>query len=226
MNDLPVLYSFRRCPYAIRARMAVAAAGIEVTIREVLLKDKPPALIAASAKATVPVLVLPDGNVIDESLEIMSWALTQRDPLGWLSGEGLSSDWIQTCDGEFKYWLDRYKYADRHPEHTAEHYRREAEVFLRQIEDRLTGLSWLGGEAPSVTDVALFPFVRQFAGVEPAWWQGAPYPGTRIWLAQWLEGALFSAVMTKYPRWEPGQPGARFPTEPCSAETVHGVTAQ
>ena len=226
MNDLPVLYSFRRCPYAIRARMAVAAAGIEVTIREVLLKDKPPELIAASAKATVPVLVLPDGNVIDESLEIMGWALTQRDPLGWLSGEELSSDWIQTCDGEFKYWLDRYKYADRHPEHTAEHYRREAEAFLRQIEDRLTGFSWLGGEAPSVTDVALFPFVRQFAGVEPAWWQGAPYPGTRIWLAQWLEGALFSAVMTKYPRWEPGQPGARFPTEPCSAETIHGVTAQ
>jgi len=170
--------------------------------------------------------VLPDGNVIDESLEIMSWALTQRDPLGWLSGEGLSSDWIQTCDGEFKYWLDRYKYADRGTEHTAEHYRREAEVFLRKIEDRLTGFSWLGGEAPSVTDVALFPFVRQFAGVEPAWWQGAPYPGTRIWLAQWLDGPLFSAVMTKYPRWEPGQPGARFPTEPCSAETVHGVTAQ
>ena len=226
MNDLPVLYSFRRCPYAIRARMAVAAAGIEVTIREVLLKDKPPELIAASAKATVPVLVLPDGNVIDESLGVMGWALTQRDPLGWLSGEGFSSDWIQTCDDEFKYWLDRYKYADRHPEHTAEHYRREAEAFLRQIEDRLTGFSWLGGEAPSVADVALFPFVRQFAGVEPAWWQGAPYPGTRIWLAQWLEGALFSAVMTKYPRWEPGQPGTRFPAEPCSAETVHGVTAQ
>ena len=102
----------------------------------------------------------------------------------------------------------------------------EAEVFLRKVEDRLTGLSWLGGEAPSVTDVALFPFVRQFAGVEPAWWQGAPYPGTRIWLAQWLEGPLFSAVMTKYPRWEPGQPGARFPAEPCSAETVHWVTAQ
>ena len=226
MNDLPVLYSFRRCPYAIRARMAVAAAGIEVTIREVLLKDKPPELIAASVKATVPVLVLPDGNVIDESLGVMDWALSQRDPLGWLSGEGFSSDWIQTCDDEFKYWLDRYKYADRHPEHAAEHYRREAEVFLRKIEDRLTGFPWLGGEAPSVTDVALFPFVRQFASVEPAWWQGAPYPSTRIWLAQWLEGPLFSAVMTKYPRWEPGQPGARFPTAPCSAETVHGVTAQ
>ena len=226
MNDLPVLYSFRRCPYAIRARMAVAAAGIEVTIREVMLKDKPPELIAASAKATVPVLVLPDGNVIDESLRVMGWALTQRDPLGWLSGEGLTSDWIQKCDGEFKYWLDRYKYADRHPEHTAEHYRQEAEVFLRKIEDRLTGFSWLGGEAPSVTDVALFPFVRQFAGVDPAWWQSAPYPGTRIWLAQWLDGPLFSGVMTKYPRWEPGQPGARFPTEACTAETVHTVTAQ
>ena len=226
MNDLPVLYSFRRCPYAIRARMAVAAAGIEVTIREVLLKDKPPELIAASAKATVPVLVLPDDNIIDESLEVMSWALAQRDPLGWLSGEGLSSDWIQAFDGEFKYWLDRYKYADRHPEHTVDFYRRKAEGCLRKVEDRLTGFFWLGGESPSVTDVALFPFVRQFAGVDPIWWQGAPYPGTRVWLAQWLDSPLFSAVMTKYPRWEPGQPEARFPTEPCSAETVHDVTAQ
>ena len=226
MNDLPVLYSFRRCPYAIRARMAIASASIEVTIREVLLKDKPPELSAASVKATVPVLVLPDGNVIDESLEVMGWALSQRDPLGWLSGEGFCSDWIQTCDGEFKYWLDRYKYADRGTEHTAEHYRREAEVFLRKIEDRLTGFPWLGGEAPNVADVALFPFIRQFAGVDPAWWQSAPYPGTRMWLAQWLDGPLFSAVMNKYPRWEPGQPGARFPTEPCSAGTGHGVTAQ
>ena len=145
MSDLPVLYSFRRCPYAIRARMAIAAADIEVTIREVLLKDKPPELIAASAKATVPVLVLPDGNVIDESLEIMGWALAQRDPLGWLSGEGLNSNWIQACDGEFKYWLDRYKYADRHSGHTVEYYRREAEGFVRKVEDRLTGFFWLGG---------------------------------------------------------------------------------
>ncbi len=225
MNDLPVLYSFRRCPYAIRARMAVAAAGIEVTIREVLLRDKPPELIAASAKATVPVLVLSDGNVIDESLEVMGWALAQRDPLGWLSGEGLSSDWIQACDGEFKYWLDRYKYADRHPEHTVQQHRRKAEVFLRKIEDRLTEFSWLVGEAPSVADVALFPFVRQFAGIDPAWWQGAPYPATRIWLAQWLDGPLFSMVMTKYLRWERGQPGARFPQEPCTAAAVSSVTA-
>ena len=212
MSDLPILYSFRRCPYAMRARMAVAAAGVEVTLREVVLKDKPNELIAASPKATVPVIVMPDGHVIDESIGIMHWALVQSDPLTWLGNKALESDWIRECDGEFKCWLDRYKYADRHPEYPAGHYRQEAEGLLRKVEHQLATFSWLGGEAPSAIDVALFPFIRQFAGVEATWWQNAPYPSTRAWLKCWLDSPLFSAIMVKYPRWETGQPGERFPS--------------
>ena len=214
MSDLPVLYSFRRCPYAMRARMALAAAGAEVMLREVLLRDKPVELLAASPKATVPVLVLSDGRVIEESLDVMQWALEYRDPLGWLDNAALESDWVSACDGDFKHWLDRYKYADRHPEHTAEDYRKNAEAFIQKLEDRLSGADWVVGDAASAVDVALFPFVRQFAGVEPSWWQQAPYSHVRQWLENWLNSALFSAIMAKYPRWESGQPGERFPPGP------------
>ena len=198
----------------MRARMALAASGAEVMLREVLLKDKPPQLVAASPKATVPVLVLSDGRVIEESLEIMQWALEHRDPLNWLEGEALDSDWISACDGDFKHWLDLYKYADRHPEHTAEDYRKNAEAFIQKLEDRLSGAHWVSGESANAIDVALFPFIRQFAGVDPSWWQQAPYPNVRQWLENWLNSALFSAIMAKYPRWESGQPGERFPPNP------------
>ena len=198
----------------MRARMALAASGAEVMLREVLLKDKPAELLAASPKATVPVLVLSDGRVIEESLEVMQWALEYRDPLGWLDNAALKSDWISACDGDFKHWLDRYKYADRHPEHTAEDYRKNAEAFIQKLEDRLSGADWVVGDAASAVDVALFPFVRQFAGVEPSWWQQAPYSHVRQWLENWLNSALFSAIMAKYPRWESGHPGERFPPNP------------
>ena len=218
MSDLPILYSFRRCPYAMRARMALAASGAEVMLREVLLKNKPAELLATSPKATVPVLVLSDGQVLEESLDVMQWALEYQDPLGWLEGEALDSDWISACDGDFKHWLDRYKYAERYPEHTAEDYRRNAEGFIQKLEDRLSSTGWVGGEAANAVDVALFPFVRQFAGVDPSWWQQAPYPNVRQWLENWLNSALFSAIMAKYPRWESGQPGERFP-----ASSDHGA---
>ena len=214
MTELPILYSFRRCPYAMRARMALAASGAEVMLREVLLKDKPPELVAASPKATVPVLVLSDGRVIEESLDVMQWALVQSDPLGWLEGGALDSDWISECDGDFKHWLDRYKYAERYPEHTAEDYRQNAESFIQKLEDRLSVSDWMGGEAAHAVDVALFPFIRQFGGVDPLWWQSAPYPSVRRWLENWLNSALFSAIMIKYPRWESGQAGERFPPDP------------
>ena len=116
MPDLPVLYSFRRCPYAIRARMALAVAGMAVELREVLLRDKPEAMLEVSAKGTVPVLQLPDGWVIDESLEVMDWALTQNDPEDWADTCADTEALIAYCDGPFKGWLDKYKYADRHPE--------------------------------------------------------------------------------------------------------------
>ena len=214
MTELPILYSFRRCPYAMRARMALVASGAVVELREVLLKDKPPELVAASPKATVPVLVLSDGRVVEERLDVMQWALVQSDPLGWLEGNALDSDWISECDSDFKHWLDRYKYAERYPEHTADQYRNNAEVFIQKLEDRLSVSDWMGGEAAHAVDVALFPFIRQFAGVDPSWWQSAPYPSVRRWLENWLNSALFSAIMAKYPRWESGRAGERFPPDP------------
>ena len=214
MTELPILYSFRRCPYAMRARMALVASGAVVELREVLLKAKPPELLAASPKATVPVLLLSDGQIVEESLDVMQWALEHNDPLGWLEGAALDSDWIIECDGDFKHWLDRYKYAERYPEHTAEDYRQNAEAFIQILEDRLSVSDWVGGETANAVDVALFPFVRQFAGVNPSWWQQAPYPKVRLWLENWLNSALFSAIMAKYPRWESGQSGERFPPDP------------
>ena len=198
----------------MRARMALVASGAVVELREVLLKDKPPELVAASPKATVPVLVLSDGRVVEESLDVMQWALVQSDPLGWLEGNALDSDWISECDSDFKHWLDRYKYAERYPEHTADQYRNNAEVFIQKLEDRLSVSDWMGGEAAHAVDVALFPFIRQFAGVDPSWWQSAPYPSVRRWLENWLNSALFSAIMAKYPRWESGRAGERFPPDP------------
>ena len=221
MTELPILYSFRRCPYAMRARMALLASGAVVELREVLLKDKPPELLAASAKATVPVLVLSDGRVVEESLDVMQWALEYRDPLNWLEGEALESDWISACDGDFKHWLDRYKYSERYPEHTAEDYRQKAETFVQKLEDWLSVSDWVGGDAANAVDVALFPFIRQFAGVDPSWWQQAPYPKVRLWLENWLNSALFSAIMAKYPRWESGQPGERFPPDPDQGAPTH-----
>ena len=194
--------------------MALAASGAEVMLREVLLKDKPAELLAASPKATVPVLVLSDGRVLEESLDVMQWALEYRDPLGWLDGVALDSDWISECDGDFKLWLDRYKYAERHPEHSAEDYRKSAEGFIQKLEDQLSVSDWMGGDAANAVDVALFPFIRQFARVDPSWWQNAPYPSVRRWLENWLNSALFSAIMVKYPRWEFGQPRELFPPDP------------
>ena len=205
----------------MRARMALAAAGTELMLREVLLKDKPPELVAASPKATVPVLVLPDGQVIEESLDVMQWALKYSDPLGWLEGAALDSVWISECDEGFKHWLDRYKYADRHPQNPAMAYRKNAEEFILKMEHQLSVSDWIGGEAANAIDVALFPFIRQFAGVEPSWWQQAPYPKLSQWLENWLTSALFSAIMVKYPRWESGQPGERFPPNPDHGAPTH-----
>ena len=193
--------------------MALAASGAEVMLREVLLQHKPPELVAASPKATVPVLVLSDGQIIEESLDVMQWALEHSDPLGWLEGAALDSDWISECDEGFKHWLDRYKYAERYPKHTAEDCRQNAEGFIQRLEDQLSVSDWMGGGAANAVDVALFPFIRQFAGVDVAWWQETPYAFTQQWLARWVDSALFSTIMAKYPRWESGQTGQRFPSE-------------
>ena len=209
--SLPVLYSFRRCPYAIRARMALAVAGTTVELREVVLRDKPAEMVAASAKGTVPVLVLPSGTVIDESLDIMSWALRQRDPNHWLDQHNDAGPLLSSCDDEFKPWLDRYKYADRHPEQAKDFYRGQALLFVDELEQALAETPYLLGDEAGIADVGVFPFIRQFAGVDPDWWANAPYPAARHWLDTWLNSPLFTRVMKKYPPWTSDTTGPAFP---------------
>lgn len=197
----PLLYTFRRCPYAIRARLALAQAGVAVRTVEVDLKHKPAALLAVSPQATVPVLVLPGGQVLTESLDIMRWALAQHDAAGWLLAHQPERDeiLIKTTDTAFKHWLDRYKYAERHPGQTREHYRQQAvDCLIAPLDQALStdGL-WLGGAQPVLADAAIFPFVRQFAAVDPAWWANSPFPATRAWLQSWLGSELFAGVMRK-----------------------------
>lgn len=197
---IPVLYTFRRCPYAIRARMALQYSGVMVQQREVALRNKPVELLRASPKATVPVLVLPDGTVIDQSLDIMVWALRQSDPDGWLSGvdAGAVAHWIGLNDGLFKALLDRYKYAERHPALSRAAHRGNAlDAFVGPLDTRLRECPAVCGDRVSIADVALLPFVRQFAMVEPNWFDAAPLPGVQAWLGRWLQSELFRAVMDR-----------------------------
>ncbi len=202
----PVLYSFRRCPYAMRARLAIKKAGIKLELREVVLRNKPQQLLAISAKATVPVLQLPDSTIIDESLDIMNWALSCNDTDNWLQQE-ITDDilpLIQCNDGEFKYYLDRYKYADRYLEHDVCYYREKGEVFLAELENRLTQNNFLCSNAISLADMAIFPFVRQFAHVHLDWFQSSEYIKLKQWLFNHIESALFVSIMEKYPVWQAG----------------------
>ncbi|MHA4979437.1 glutathione S-transferase [Pseudomonas extremorientalis] len=193
-----LLYSFRRCPYAMRARLALRYSGVPVQIIEVSLKAKPAEMLALSPKGTVPVLSV-DGRVIEESLEIMQWALAQHDPDDWLlQGDPAVLALIAENDQGFKYHLDRYKYADRYPEYPMEHYRAEGEVFLQKLEGLLTERAYLLARYPSLADMALAPFVRQFAHVDREWFASAPYPRLQRWLEQFLQSPLFVAVMAKH----------------------------
>ncbi|MGA8865197.1 MAG: glutathione S-transferase [Gallionella sp.] len=214
---LPVLYSFRRCPYAIRARLALHSSGIAVELREVSLRDKPARMLEASPKGSVPVLVLPDGQVIDESWDIMQWALRQHDPEGWL-GQGsryldAATPLVRENDTTFKHQLDRYKYPDRHPEYPQIQYRLLAEEFLMQLECRLEESHCLLGDGLSIADVAIFPFIRQFAEVDMAWFAQSPYPELRRWLKDFIESKDFATVMLKYALWHPGDPPVIMPHE-------------
>lgn len=209
----PILYSFRRCPYAIRARLALKYAQVPLALREVVLRDKPEAMLAISPKGTVPVLHLPNGQVIEESLEIMKWALQQADPEGWLTDHDprAASDLIARNDGPFKALLDRYKYPERHPEQTATDYRSQAiELCLQDLNQRLTDTPFLLGDKPTLADIAIVPFIRQFAQVDADWFAGAPFPALRIWLHHWVESPLFRTVMAKYPAWQGGDTPTTF----------------
>jgi len=198
ITTAPLLYTFRRCPYAMRARMALAVSGVVYVIREVSLRAKPVAMLDASRKGTVPVLVLPDGRVIDESLDIMLWALAQNDPENWLTHGAAMMDLIASNDGPFKFHLDRMKYANRYPGAEPTEHRTAAIKLLAVLERRLCNDSYLFGSAPSLTDVAIFPFVRQFAHTDAAAFASEPLPSLQGWLTRWESSVLFQSVMVKH----------------------------
>ncbi|HEY7864535.1 MAG TPA: glutathione S-transferase [Psychromonas sp.] len=215
------LYSFRRCPYAIRARLAIAVSSQPVFLREIMLKNKPPEMLALSSKGTVPVLQLADGTVLDESLDIMVWALEQRDPNAWLQGSLTEMlNLIDENDFEFKDWLDKYKYADRFPQYPALYYREQAEEFLLQLENRLSNSPYLFGQQISLADMAILPFIRQFSGVDKDWFVQSPYPFLKVWLDNFINSTLFNSVMKKYPIWLESGQQSTFPETQSSASFI------
>lgn len=207
------LYSFRRCPYAMRARLGLLFAELSVELREITLKNKPEQMLAISPKGTVPVLQLVDGTVIEESVEIMKWALGQSDPQGLLDEKTSpqADALIAQNDNEFKHWLDRYKYADRHVEMTQTEYRQRGEVFLQRLEELLTNNTYLLGERITIADIGIMPFVRQFAHVDREVFYSLPYPKLQQWLQKWLDHPLFLQVMTKFKPWQEGDDVVIFP---------------
>lgn len=205
-SALPVLYSFRRCPYAIRARMAIKTSGIPVHLREIELRNKPQAMLQCSAKGTVPVLVLADGSVIDESRDVMTWALSINDPEQWLPKQNQAlyaeiNSLLDVNDFAFKSHLDHYKYADRYPEFPETYYRTQGEQFIADLEDRLNKQQFLAGDRASMADIGIFPFIRQFANVDADWFYQSRYRKLQHWLDSFLKSQAFNVVMDKYKPW-------------------------
>ncbi|MGC6517993.1 MAG: glutathione S-transferase [Candidatus Puniceispirillaceae bacterium] len=202
MTKLPILWSFRRCPYAMRARLAIKASGIKVCLREILLRDKPAPFLAASPKGTVPVIELPDGTVIDESRDVMFWALGQSDPENWLTcfeqNEQATLSHLDELDDIFKFHLDRYKYATRYAGEDAETHRKKGSAFLQRWDKILSGQPALSGQHLGLLDYATLPFVRQFRIADSDWFDNQDWPHLHAWLQQFLQSAAFADVMTKY----------------------------
>ena len=197
---MPILYSYRRCPYAMRARMALKYAGIQLEHREIALRDKPKSMLLASPKGTVPVLCI-DGQVIDQSLDIMLWALHKSDPDGWKNvDEKLANNWLEKNDGPFKQLLDQYKYPNRHPQLSSQHVLDKAvELMLKPIEQVLSTQPYLMGKHLSWVDIAIFPFIRQFSMVNPDQFENLSLPKLQHWLSERIDSELFQSVMEKYP---------------------------
>ena len=215
MKNMPIFWSFRRCPYAMRARLAVKSAGLEVELREILLRDKPEAFLAVSQTATVPVLVGEDGQVIEESRDIMFWALQKSgDPEHWLSGwerdaTGLQA-FLDQLDGPFKTNLDKYKYSSRFAEDKADaaelacFHRAEGAAFLQEINARLNAHPFLNGGEAGLADYAALPFVRQFRIADIPWFDEQEWPALHQWLQRFLASQRFADIMYKYTPWKPG----------------------
>ncbi|MGB3385112.1 MAG: glutathione S-transferase [Marinomonas sp.] len=215
----PILYSFRRCPYAIRARYCLAILGVRVKLREVVLKAKPNALLSLGGSSTVPQLLTQNGERLPQSLDVIFWSLAQTEnhslaaslwPLQKTAQQKIVS-WLNYNDRFFKYWLDRYKYADRHPDFSEQYYRMRGEVFLARLEARLSARAFIMGDQMSLADICLFPFIRQFAAVDSDWFNASKYEKVKGWLSGFLMSESFSEVMKKYPAWEEGQEVVYFP---------------
>ena len=195
----------------MRARLAIAVSGVEVELREILLRDKAPELLAASPKATVPVVVN-GSDIIEESYDIMLWALAQNDPDAWLDRH--DADLISECDGTFKSALDRYKYGNRYEDVDTTEQREIASGFLRKLDTRLADERYLSGDKLGMTDMSIATFVRQFANVDRTWFDTQPWPHLNRWLEEFLSSGLFASIMTKYPKWQAGDPVTLFPETP------------
>ncbi len=217
MTALPILYSFRRCPYAMRARLAIAISGVTTELREVVLRDKPAAMLEISPKATVPVLQDVDGAVLEESRDLMFWALTQNDPENWLApwreDQTFVEDLFDLADGPFKKHLDRYKYPSRYPDENIvrEEQRDHGMRIIKDWNQLLSKTGWLWGDKLSIADMAVLPFLRQYAHVDKVWFDQQDIPHIHKWLGKFLSSELFLSIMHKYPQWHEGDQETFFP---------------
>ncbi len=206
-----LLYSFRRCPYAMRARMALKASGANPEVREIILRDKPSQMLEASPKGTVPVLILQDGTIIDESLDIMFYTLEKNDPYNLLACDiDHANDLIKENDTEFKHHLDRYKYPNRYENTEAEHHKEFACKTLEKINKLLLKNNFILGDLATIADIALFPFIRQFAHVDKEWFFNNEYTALQNWLNYHLETPLFKSIMKKLKPWQQGDKALYF----------------
>lgn len=205
-------YSFRRCPYAMRARLALSISQQQVHLREIILQDKPSEMLRISPKGSVPVLQIENGEVLDESLDIMIWALEKNDPESWLKGDLIGMlNLIDENDIDFKFWLDKYKYAVRFPEFASDYYREQTELFLHKLEQRLRGQDYLFGDSIKLADIAIFPFIRQWASVDKEYFKTSPYPRINDWLETLINDSLFHSIMQKNPLWLANNEEVIFP---------------
>ena len=211
-NNLPILYSFRRCPYAMRARMAIHISGQKCELREVLLRDKPPSMLEYSAKGTVPVLILQDGKIIDESLDVIDWALNLNDPDDWQRSKDTkkTKELIKINDGEFKYHLDRYKYSKRYDNEDPEFHRKKCLKFIESINNELNNSKYIFDDNISYADIVLLPFIRQFRIADIEWFDSLPYDNLKKWLSSFLDSSLLHSIMKKYDLWKEGEKSIVF----------------
>ena len=211
-NNLPILYSFRRCPYAMRARMAIHISDQRCELREVLLRDKPPSMLQYSAKGTVPVLILQDGKVIDESLDVIDWALNLNDTDDWQRSKDTkkTKELIKINDGEFKYHLDRYKYSKRYDNEDPEFHRKKCLKFIESVNNELNNSKYIFDDNISYADIVLLPFIRQFRIADIEWFDSLPYDNLKKWLSSFLNSSLLNSIMKKYDLWKEGDKSIVF----------------